>query len=215
MGFDPSGFFKFATILYEGEYNELGRLNNVKEKDEDLQNLKQALFRTIISRLYYYVFLTLRERIKRQIKEHDYYTYLFLESFMEDPIIHGFISEILFEISSEYGKWINSLRKLRNSSDYIIKKTIKEKDIKKAMFLARQLTNELDIIANNLKQMLKEEEENKASSRIERIVVKYYDIHIKKSKKKQRREAINIKQDQIQREHHRYYSEYDDSRTYW
>ncbi|MBC7094869.1 hypothetical protein [Thermococcus sp.] len=186
MVFDPDGFFRLAEILESRDYKELERVNSAKEGDKNLQNLEEALFRTIISRLYYYVFLTFREIIKKQIKEHNPYLYDTLEykSFWDDHRIHGFVADVLSEISSDYGGFIKSLRRLRNDADYRLEKIITENEINKARSIVNKLINELNLISQELESIVD-------SDRIGGIILEYL-------RRDQTREGYK----------------YDDSRTY-
>jgi len=186
MSFDPDGFLRLAEILESRNCGELEGVNTAKEGDKKLQNLEEALFRTIISRLYYYVFLTFREIIKKQIEKHNPYLYGLLEdnSFWDNHKIHGFVADVLSEISGDYGKFIKSLRRLRNSADYHLEKMITERKVNKAKSIVNTLIKESNLISQELERIVE-------SDRIGGIILKYSST------------------DQTREEY-----KYDDSRTY-
>lgn len=121
-------FFKeFALILSSNEFD-----NYLKTYDsyELLSNVKN---RTIISRLYYYVFLKIRDHIKSNLnRSNDLFNKC--NAVLNSKFAHNLISRILKISDGSLKSDFDYLRLFRNSADYLNDSLLREINLSKTMF---------------------------------------------------------------------------------
>ncbi len=133
MNFNPIDFLQLARQLY---------------KDRDYIQIQQAAYRTSISRIYYAVFLLLRELISEKAVE----TSLAMEysTIAKSGRIHSFIKKSLERSDRYLGKIYGSLFLKRKHADYEMEKEFYAKDIEEALKISEEIMNKKDKIEKSL-----------------------------------------------------------------
>ena len=101
--FDSTHFLKFAKELKEKE--------NLLLEDCDC-NVKQCIYRTIISRAYYSAFLSAQEKINKTKYKKS------LQKGIRNVGSHNAVIDILLEINFQASNYLSILKKLRVDADY-------------------------------------------------------------------------------------------------
>jgi uncharacterized protein (UPF0332 family) len=133
--FEPKTFYELATYV--------NRLSNIIP-----QELKQAANRTCISRAYYAVFLSFREKIlalpirnvelrKRIERTND---------------AHAIVAESIRKIDFNVGDYILNLRAKRNQADYMTNINVTSDDVIYVFKITNEIFHELTAIVTKLKE---------------------------------------------------------------
>ena len=88
-----------------------------KELDGFPSKFTEAKERTIVSRIYYSIFLTIRELIRQEVKNTPAEP---LYDKLQDTYIHAVVMESLAECDKHFKNLLFALRKGRNEADYNI-----------------------------------------------------------------------------------------------
>ena len=88
---------------------------------DELPHLADGNYRTALSRLYYSIFLELREVYKKKLPIESIYRSMLME---ENPLIHALLREATFYLSKDIGRKLQDLHELRKVSDYDIRKVV-------------------------------------------------------------------------------------------
>jgi len=134
--FDPEGFLKASENIF-------GLISNEGDCKEDILNgnCVEALYRTIVSRAYYSVYLSCREVLRRK-----WGVNVDSEAKKRKISSHVLLPEI---ISRRLGKqylrdWINDLRLSRLNSDYQLNIVCNRGDAEKSLTLAKNVFKEME-----------------------------------------------------------------------
>ncbi len=119
------GFQKFAPMV----------VNN-------LEHVNDTNFRTAISRLYYSVFLELREIYKRKLPIDSLYRNALIK---ESPKVHALVKQATFFLKKSAGEHLEALHEYRKLSDYEIVRNVNETLYEEALKLHEKL---IDFIAH-------------------------------------------------------------------
>jgi len=88
---------------------------------DELPHLSDGNYRTALSRLYYSIFLELREIYKKKLPMESIYRSMLME---ENPLIHALLREATFHLRKDAGRRLQELHELRKVSDYEIRKVV-------------------------------------------------------------------------------------------
>lgn len=132
--FNPKDFFELSKELY----------NIVKSESRDCilspVEYEEALLRTLISRIYYSVFLICREWIKREFNID-----IDIEAKKKDIGVHKMLVEVVkLRTNKIYlADYIDELRILRANSDYVLKLKIDASDVDRCIHIASEIFEDL------------------------------------------------------------------------
>lgn len=154
MSFVPADFMRFAEKLMS---------------NHSYDAVDEARLRTVVSRSYYYVFLSLRESFRDKLRV-DAQLYSLFDSISKSGIAHSVILHITKRLDYTVGNWIAALHKYREEADYKIDITVRSSKAHYSLLIANQAMGmEPEIIsilpkkAHEIKRILEE-----AKRRIER-----------------------------------------------
>ncbi len=117
-------FFKeFGLLLSEIDLKSI-ILSNSKYSEDDFHQILNVRNRTIISRLYYYIFLKARAYLIKSLNSSSNYLYHECISLLQGRYAHILISKIFEIIDKTQSNNFAILRALRNSADYIDDKSL-------------------------------------------------------------------------------------------
>ncbi len=108
----------------------------------DLQHVNDSNFRTAISRLYYSIFLELREIYKRKLPIDSLYRSALME---ESPKVHALVKHATFYLKKGAGEHLKALHEYRKLSDYVIVQNVNEALYEEVLKLHEKL---IDFIAH-------------------------------------------------------------------
>jgi hypothetical protein len=134
--FKPKNFYDFA-------FHIKNRLLNIIPYE-----LKEAADRTCISRIYYAVFLSFRDKIlalpirNAEIKRH-------IERTNQ---AHAIIAETIRIVDAEIGDFLVNLRKLRNDADYKTDIVLSPDEVDYAFKIADEIFIKLAMMVNKIKE---------------------------------------------------------------
>ena len=137
MNFNPIDFLRLARQLY---------------KDRDYIQIQQAAYRTSISRIYYAVFLLMRELISKKAAETSLATEY--SKIAKSGRIHSFIKKSLEKSDRYLGKIYGSLFLKRKLADYEMEKEFYAKDIEEALKISEEIMNRKDNIEELLTRQI-------------------------------------------------------------
>lgn len=136
MTFEPKTFYELATYI----------------KDQILhtmpQALEQAAYRTCISRAYYAVFLSLRDKILAlSIGDAE------LRKRIERATdAHAIVAESVRKVDPDVGDYIVNLRSMRNRADYRTNIVVTLDNVTYAFKITNEVANKLTAVVSRLKE---------------------------------------------------------------
>jgi uncharacterized protein (UPF0332 family) len=136
--FDPKDLLKLSENILEIISNECGC-------SKELTNncCKEAIYRTIVNRAYYAVYLSCSDFLRKNFGI-DVYS----EAKKHEISVHAMLPQIISKkLNKHYLQdWINDLRYSRRNSDYDLDITIGKDDSEKSIHLAKAILKDLGII---------------------------------------------------------------------
>ncbi|NHV05719.1 MAG: HEPN domain-containing protein [Thaumarchaeota archaeon] len=111
------------------------------------ENLKEATNRTCISRVYYAVFLLLREKILA-LPLWDSETKKRIENTND---AHAIVADAIKNVDPKIGNFITNLRSLRNKADYKIDIEMNEEKVEYVFRIASEIFTNLDATMSKVK----------------------------------------------------------------
>jgi len=136
LTFDPELFKELAeTLLYDSDYDYID----------------EARCRTVISRLYYAIFLRIRETLLSVFRELNARTLDLFKRLYRTGEIHATIRDVLMFIDPFIGHLFANLGQLRRDADYNLRKRILPEETEEALRNARELQNSLQDVSHILR----------------------------------------------------------------
>lgn len=105
---------------------------------DDLQHVHDANYRTAVSRLYYAVFLELREQYLKRLPEDSLYVGILAGEF---PKVHALIKLATLELNKDVGLLLKELHSMRKQADYNTRRTTGKYHYSRAMNLYSSLAD--------------------------------------------------------------------------
>lgn len=146
MPFDSKDFLKLAEQLYG---------------DQSYKHVREAALRTSISRVYYAIFLFMRELVRAKLSG----TWLIdpFSKVSESGLIHSCIKRIIGRANRYMEEMYGKLFRMRKESDYDLDATIKFKDVEEAIGMAKKIIDLSERLYDSIE-----------AQKISDIVINYY-----------------------------------------